>query len=198
VPSYPKYNFAPNNTPLTQEMILNYNKQVHRIIKPMYDYFLNKIKEVPPLSTNPKKCLKEHAFYRSILFVKFARFWHPSRLSDLHPSFNNIKQQFSPILSFISTNLLTLLETELPNYQTISQKINSNNNPDFLSSFWRRNSQQLPTWFQIYQHLSLCQPSTGAVEHAMSTFNSVSSGKECALEETLEAAVVLRYNYTHL
>jgi len=60
-----------------------------------------------------------------------------------------------------------------------------------------KHSEEIPTWFKIYQHLSLFQPSTGSIERVISTFNAISIGKENALEETIESAVILRYNHLH-
>jgi len=129
--------------------------------------------------------------------AKFARLLNPSRFSDLDPNLNNIKEQFSPILNFISTADFNSLQVEYPIYKALAQDVVINNEPNLLSAFWFRHSEQLPTWFKLYKHLSLCQPSSGSVERAIATFNSVSIGKECALEETMETEVLLRYNHSH-
>jgi len=89
------------------------------------------------------------------------------------------------------------LLTESHHYKALAYDVKVDNNPDQLLSFWRRNGAKLPTWFKVFQLLVLLQPSSASVERVLATFQNIKTGKEQALEETLESALLLWYNHLH-
>ena len=56
----------------------------------------------------------------------------------------------------------------------------------------------LPKWAAVVRKILLVQPSSRAAERVFSLLNSnFSKGQEAALEETVEASIMLKYNYSH-
>jgi len=83
--------FATNSGTIPPEIYSSYSNKVFGIIKPMYLYLMNKIKECKLLSTDQNKRLKERTF-RNAIMAKFSRYWNPSRFVDFNPPFQNFKE----------------------------------------------------------------------------------------------------------
>ena len=61
--------------------------------------------------------------------------------------------------------------------------------------WWARNANALPKVAAVVKRILLVQPSSGAAERVFSLLNSnFSKGQEAALEKTIKASIMLKYN----
>ena len=92
--------------------------------------------------------------------------------------------------------LINGLAEELPNYLALSDGVQVQTEDDKVK-WWARNANTLPKWAAVVRKILLVQPSSGAAERVFSLLNSnFSKGQEAALEETVEASIMLKYNST--
>ena len=88
------------------------------------------------------------------------------------------------------------LAEELPKYLALSDGVQVETEDDKVK-WWARNAKTLPKWTAVVRKILLVQPNSGAAERVFSLLNSnFSNGQEAALEETVEASIMLKYNYT--
>ena len=81
---------------------------------------------------------------------------------------------------------------ELPDYLSVAEDVSSAINP---IAWWKDQEYCLPKWSQACKYVTLIQPSSAAAERVFSMLsNSFKSRQESALEDYIEASVMLQYN----
>ena len=64
-----------------------------------------------------------------------------------------------------------------------------------LMSFWNDNKNKLPQWYKVAMDIFLLQPSSAFIERVFSILRGcLDSRQESALVDTIESAVMLKYN----
>lgn len=139
---------------------------------------------------------KKLATYRSVCLFKVARLLNPSRLIDLKPTSSDILA-FKSYAPKVSTDSLLL---ELPRYQAVAEGFVFSSGDikkkcEEVSLFWKQKKSDLPTWYQLYQQISLFVVSSASVERVMSHFTAlISDSQQNLLESSLEAMVLCYTN----
>ena len=93
---------------------------------------------------------------------------------------------------FFSTSLIEELKKELPDYLSVAEDVSSAIDP---IAWWKNQEYRLPNWSQACKYATLIQPSSAAAERVFSLLaNSFTSSQESALEDYIQASVMLQYN----
>ena len=124
-----------------------------------------------------------------------ARFFDPVEVQSL--ALTPEKVRSLECFPFFNGGELELLVAELPHYLAAVADVTLNNADDKLRWWSRQNT--LPHWKNAVKKLVLVQPSSAAAERAFSIMASCfTDEQQSALEETMEASVMLRYNVRKL
>lgn len=92
----------------------------------------------------------------------------------------------------ISAAAILELQEELPRYIAATEDLADNIDPLL---WWRRNSGSLPAWSAACKKVLLLQPSSAAAERVFSLLqNSFGESQERALEDYVEASLMIQYN----
>ncbi|CAB4024421.1 RNA-directed DNA polymerase from transposon BS [Paramuricea clavata] len=177
----------PNCTALSRERAngnqVIFNQLLERVkscIKPGFQYYLNKV---------------NIEFYDIMRAFRGARLCCPVQVQGLQPTIESLEllRKF-PFLD--DDAIINGLGQELPNYLALSDGVQVQTEDDRVK-WWARNASTLPKWAAVVRKILLVQPSSGAAERVFSLLNSTfSKGQETALEETVEASIMLKYNST--
>lgn len=161
-----------------QQHLQQWQDYACQCIQPGFNYFLDTFASADNLS-HPMCCFKA------------ARLVDPRKVNDLMPTVADIKELGN--FPFIKDNDLDELILELPAYMAASNGID-NDSIDILD-WWKRHEKLLPCWSREARKLFLCQPSSAAAERAFSLLNaSFNDQQELALEDYIEASLMLQYN----
>ncbi len=161
-----------SNRPTQKQQLINYATEC---IEPAIVYFKQKFEgDLKPIVT---------AF-------KYARYFDPAKVSELCPSSADIDQlKAFPFLN----NKLEDLKVELPIYMAKADGVSPT--IDKLE-WWKKHSNELPHWSAACKLVLLVQPSSAAAERVFSLLsNSFGEQQTSSLEETIEASIMLQYNY---
>ena len=110
---------------------------------------------------------------------------------------------FSPIASTIDSlgsftfliPLLPALKTELPTYLALASGISVEVE---TTEWWKQNNLELPNWSRAFTEVVLIQPSSVAAERVFSLLkNSFNERQDLALQDYIEASLMLQYNRGH-
>jgi len=84
------------------------------------------------------------------------------------------------------------LQRELPTYIAAATDVN----PDIIVLiWWEIHQQEIPNWAKARKKILLIQPSSAASERVFSLLeNSFRDNQACAMEDCIEASIMLQYN----
>ena len=120
-----------------------------------------------------------------------ARLFDPTKVNDLNPDTSTVEILRS-FKFFNNDEIIENLKSELPTYLAAADGVAATVDP---LVWWERHSDILTHWSMACKKVLLCQPSSAAVERVFSVLNSHFNNKQCsALEDYIEAAVMLQYN----
>lgn len=134
-------------------------------------------------------------FYDIIQAFRGARLCCPVQIQGLQPTIESLEllRKF-PFLD--DDAIINGLAEELPNYLALSDGVQVQTEDEKVK-WWARNAETLLKWAAVVRNILLVQPSSGAAERVFSLLNSnFSKGQEAALEETVEASIMVKYNST--
>ena len=87
------------------------------------------------------------------------------------------------------------LAQELPLYIAAAERVSVACEEGKVTTWWAAHRDTLPHWCALVQKLLLIQPSSAAAERVFSLLASAfTSQQDSALQDCLEASVMLRYN----
>jgi len=96
------------------------------------------------------------------------------------------------IPDFLSDNRLDLDQRELPTYIAAATDVNPDIN---VLAWWEIHEQEIPNWAKACKKILLIQPSFAASERVFSLLeNSFRDKQACAMEDYIEASIMLQYN----
>ena len=128
---------------------------------------------------------------KQVEVFKAARLFMPRKVVQLSPDAATIDSlQVFPFLA----PLLPALKSELLTYLALASGISTEVDP---LQWWKLNSaaSALPNWALAFGDILLIQPSSAATEHVFSLLNnSFNSSQDLALQDYLEASLILQYN----
>ena len=113
-------------------------------------------------------------------------------MQELHPDAVSIQElkQFG----FLTDDIIAQLVEELPHYLAIADGVTVESEEDKVK-WWSNQEISLPTWSAALKKILLVQPSSASAERVFSLLkNGFNRQQDAALEETVEASVMLRYN----
>ena len=177
----------PNCTALSHErangnqvLFNQFLERAKSCIKPGFQYYLDKV---------------NIQFYDIIQAFRGARLCCPVQIQGLQPTIESLEllRKF-PFLD--DDAIINGLAEELPNYLALSDGVQVQTEDEKVK-WWARNAETLLKWAAVVRNILLVQPSSGAAERVFSLLNSnFSKGQEAALEETVEASIMVKYNST--
>lgn len=86
------------------------------------------------------------------------------------------------------------LTAELPRYLAVADGADLQTEEEKLQ-WWSRNEANLPNWSSVVKKVLLVQPSSASAERVFSIMNNFfTNQQDAALEQTVEASVMLCYN----
>ena len=95
---------------------------------------------------------------------------------------------------FVSDTTIANLAQELPLYLAAAEGVTVTCEEDKVS-WWASHKLTLPHWSSLVRALLLIQPSSASAERAFSLLtNAFCSQQDSALQDYLEASIMLRYN----
>ena len=124
---------------------------------------------------------------------KLARYFCPVQVQALQPTAAdvNLLRHF-PFLRI--DNVIRGLQDELPAYLAEVDGCRLSTDEEKVA-WWRDHSDSLPKWASAVRQVLLLQPSSAAAERVFSLLRAAfNEQQECALQDYLEASVMLRYN----
>ncbi|KAK3725851.1 hypothetical protein QZH41_014072, partial [Actinostola sp. cb2023] len=129
----------------------------------------------------------------SVPFVVPARLCCPVQVQQLHPTVASVEELRK--FSFLDDDgIIQGLTAELPRYMAIADGTALETEEEKLL-WWSRNGATLPNWSSAVKKVLLVQPSSASAERVFSLMkNFFGNQQDAALEETVEASVMLRYN----
>ena len=144
-------------------------------IKPGYDYFYSKF---------------DCALLPVVDAFKAARLFNPAKINDLKPDGSTVETLRA--FKFLDNDrAINELSSELPLYLALSEDLSDAVDP---LDWWERNSAKLPFWSRACKQVLLCQPSSASVERVFSLLNHFNQQQQSALEDYVEAALMVQYN----
>ena len=122
---------------------------------------------------------------------KAFRYFSPSTINSMKPSATDISSlSVVPFLNDPGT--INGLTTELPMYLAKADAVDPQ--MDVLE-WWKLNAEDLPNWSSAARKVVLAQPASGAAERVFSLLNSsFGESQETALEDYVEASIMLQFN----
>ena len=137
--------------------------------KPTYEYFTCKF--------NGDDDLK-----RAVTFFKYARYFDPSKLSELRPMSSDVESlRAFPMLNNDGT--ISELKCELPRYIALADGVSM------------EVERELPKWSNACKLALLVQPSSAAAERVFSILSNCFRDQQMrSLEDYIETSVILQYN----
>ncbi|KAK3742871.1 hypothetical protein QZH41_007769 [Actinostola sp. cb2023] len=132
-------------------------------------------------------------FYDIVRAFRSARLCCPVQVQQLHPTVASVEELRK--FSFLDDDgIIQGLTAELPRYMAIADGTALETEEEKLL-WWSRNEATLPNWSSAVKKVLLVQPSSASAERVFSLMkNFFGNQQDAALEETVEASVMLRYN----
>lgn len=132
-------------------------------------------------------------FHDVVRAFKAARMACPTKVQELKPTAADV-EQLRLFKLFNKDDTITNLQQELPDYRAEADGVRIDAGDEL--QWWKSKAERLPCWSAAAKLLALVQPSSAAAERVFSllaaAFNELQEG---SLEDYLEAAVMLAYNY---
>ena len=122
---------------------------------------------------------------------KAARLCCPVQVQALRPNAASLEEFRN--FPFVDDNTIANLATELPTYLAAADGVTCYSEDEKVS-WWAAHRDTLPHWAALVKQLLLIQPSSAAAERVFSLLSSLSSQQDRALEDYIEASVMIRYN----
>ena len=134
-------------------------------------------------------------FYETVRAFKSARLCCPVQVQSLTPTAESL-QEFRSFPFIKDDAKIANLAEELPLYLAAAEGVTVTCENDKLT-WWAAHEDALPHWSSLVKTLLLIQPSSASAERAFSLLTSAfPSQQDRALEDYLEASVMLQYNNT--
>jgi len=130
-------------------------------------------------------------FRNIVRAFKVARLCCPVQVQLLIPNAAAL-QEFKNF-HFVDDNTIANLAAELPAYLAAADGIVDLSEEQKLA-WWAARHHTLPHWASLVRKLLLIQPSSAASERVFSLLSTLSSQQDNALEDYIEASVMIRYN----
>ena len=145
-------------------------------VKPAYDYFKSKF---------------ENDLGSVLLAFKAARFFSPSKISELQPTSLMINDL--QVFPFFDSEIIENLKSELPAYLAAAEDVSGTID---TICWWKSHAGELPHWANAFRYVVLVQPCSAASERVFSLLsNTFSTQQEGALEDYIQLSVMLQYNH---
>ena len=130
-------------------------------------------------------------FYENVRAFRSARLCCPVQIQQLHPTAASMEELRR--FRFLDNDaIIQGLTAELPRYLAVADGADLQTEEEKLE-WWSRNEGNLPNWSSVVKKVLLVQPSSAErVFSIMHTF--FTNQQDAALEQTVEALVMLCYN----
>ncbi len=147
-------------------------------VKPGINYFLQKFNV---------------QFYQTVRAFRSARLACPVTVQGLNPTPDRVNDlRLFPFLD--DDGVIAGLQNELPAYLAEADGVQIEHGQEL--QWWKARRQQLPHWSAAARRLALVQPSSAAAERVFSLLHAAFDDQQAnALEDYLEAAIMLAYNH---
>ena len=133
-------------------------------------------------------------FYETVQAFKTACLCCPVQVQSLNPTAESL-QEFRSFPFMKDNAKIAHLAEELPLYQAAAEGVTVTCENDKLT-WWAAHGDALPHWSSLVKTLLLIQSSSASAGRAFSVLTSAFSSQDRALEDYLEANVMLQYNNT--
>ena len=155
------------------------------------------------LVTRTKQCISpalrffqrkfSQEFHDLVRTFKSARLCCPVQVQNLHPNAASLAELRK--FSFLNNDAtIDGLVNELPRYLAAADGTVIEEEEEKVQ-WWARHARTLPNWSAVVRKLLLVQPTSASAERVFSLMNHFFTHlQENALEETVEASIMLRYN----
>ena len=161
---------------------------------PVYNQLVAKAKAFinPGLQFFQRKFSQE--FYESVSAFRSARLCCPVQVQQLRPTAASVEELRR--FRFLGNNaIIQGLTAELPRYLVVADGADLQTEEEKLH-MWLRNEADLPNWSSMVKKVLLVQPSSASAERVFSIMkNFFTNQQDAALEQTVEASVMLCYNH---
>ena len=149
-------------------------------VQPAYDYFTSKF-----LNTGDQ-------LQPAVEIFKAARLFNPVKIAEIQPTAAILSDQLRKVHFLNNDACIDGLQRELPSY--IAAATDVNRDIDALT-WWGNHEQEIPNWAKACKKILLIQPSSAASERIFSLLeNAFRDNQACALEDYIEASIMLQYN----
>ena len=131
-------------------------------------------------------------FHDTVRAFKAAHLACPVQMQTLNPTARSLEELSH--FPFVTDTIIANLAQELPLYRAAAEGVTVTCEEDKVS-WWNSHKLTLPHWSSLVRALLLIQPSSASAERAFSLLANVfSSQQESALQDYLEASIMLQYN----
>ena len=132
-------------------------------------------------------------FHALVRAFKSAHLCCPVQVQQLRPTVASLAELRN--FSFLDDDgIIAGLSQELPHYLATAEGTQVATEEDKVQ-WWARNLENLPNWSAVVKKILVVQPSSASAERVFSIMsNHFTSQQDLALEETVEASVMLGYN----
>ncbi len=173
---YPNFNAVLRSMDVTPKEAAQLKKQVQAGVQEPVEYFLRKF--------NVQHVDTVRAF-------KAARIFSPSSVNAMQPGPAAL-EELRRIPAFDTDAIIGALQAELPAYLAAAEDVHAD--VDILQ-WWGERRDELPAFSSAFEKILLIQPSSAAAERVFSLLQaSFDHLQEDALEDYLEASIMLQYN----
>ena len=126
-------------------------------------------------------------------FTSSARLCCPVQVQQLRPAAASVEELRR--FRFLDNDaIIQGLTAELPRYLAVVDGADLQTEEEKLQ-WWSRNEANLPNWSSVVKKVLLVQPSSASAERVFSIMkNFFTNQQDAALEQTVEASVMLCYN----
>lgn len=132
-------------------------------------------------------------FYENVRAFRSARLCCPVQVQQLRPTAASVEELRR--FRFLDNDaIIQGLTAELPRYLAVADGADLQTEEEKLQ-WWSRNEANLPNWSSVVKKVLLVQPSSATAERVFSIMNNFfTNQQDAALEQTVEASVMLCYN----
>ena len=132
-------------------------------------------------------------FYENVRAFRSARLCCPVQVQQLRPTAASVEELRR--FRFLDNDaIIQGLTAELPRYLALADGADLQTEEEKLQ-WWSRNEANLPNWSSVVKKVLLVQPSSASAERVFSIMNNFfTNQQDAALEQTVEASVMLCYN----
>lgn len=126
----------------------------------------------------------------SVAAFKAARLIWPQKMAEMQPNSQDIDAMQA--FPFLKGTTLVNLKQELPAYLAKAADLDQDADP---LHWWKKHSNDLPSWSAAAKNILLVQPSSAAAERVFSLLqNSFRSFQDASLADYIQASLMLQYN----